>query len=30
VGLETGDDDLLKNINKGVTAKGHIERGKKR
>jgi len=29
VGLETGDDDLLKKINKGVTAKGHIEGGKK-
>ena len=29
LGLETGDDDLLKNIKKGVTAKGHVEGGKK-
>lgn len=29
VGLETGDDGLLKKINKGVTAHGHIEGGRK-
>jgi radical SAM superfamily enzyme YgiQ (UPF0313 family) len=29
VGLETGDDGLLKQINKGVTAHGHIEGGRK-
>jgi len=29
VGLETGDDDLLKLINKGVTAQGHIKGGRK-
>mgnify|MGYP000070607535 FL=1 len=29
VGLETGDDELLKLVNKGVTAKEHIEAGKK-
>jgi len=29
VGLETGDDDLLKRIKKGVTSKGHITGGKK-
>jgi radical SAM superfamily enzyme YgiQ (UPF0313 family) len=29
VGLETGDDGLLKKINKGVTAQGHIEGGRK-
>jgi len=29
VGLETGDDELLKKINKGVTAEGHIKGGKK-
>ena len=29
VGLETGDDDLLMYINKGVTAKEHIEAGRK-
>ena len=29
VGLETGDDDLLKNIKKGVTAEGHIKGGQK-
>ncbi len=29
VGLETGDDALLEKINKGVTAKGHIEGGRK-
>jgi radical SAM superfamily enzyme YgiQ (UPF0313 family) len=29
VGLETGDDGLLKKINKGITAHGHIEGGRK-
>jgi radical SAM superfamily enzyme YgiQ (UPF0313 family) len=29
IGLETGDDELLKKINKGVTAQGHIKGGKK-
>ena len=29
VGLETGDDALLKRIKKGVTAEGHIKGGKK-
>jgi radical SAM superfamily enzyme YgiQ (UPF0313 family) len=29
IGLETGDDDLLKRIKKGVTASGHIKAGKK-
>ncbi len=29
VGLETGDDDLLKYMNKGVTAEEHISAGKK-
>ena len=29
VGLESGDDELLKKIKKGVTAKGHIKGGKK-
>jgi radical SAM superfamily enzyme YgiQ (UPF0313 family) len=29
VGLETGDDGLLKKINKGVTAEGHIRGGRK-
>lgn len=29
VGLETGDDDLLKAIKKGVTAEGHIKGGQK-
>lgn len=29
VGLETGDDELLKKIKKGVTAEGHIKAGKK-
>ncbi len=29
VGLETGDDELLKRINKGVTAEGHIKAGTK-
>ena len=29
VGLETGDDGLLKKINKGVTAMGHIAGGRK-
>jgi radical SAM superfamily enzyme YgiQ (UPF0313 family) len=29
IGLETGDDDLLKKIKKGVTAEGHIKAGKK-
>jgi len=29
VGLETGDDDLLKRIKKGVTSAGHIKGGKK-
>lgn len=29
VGLESGDDDLLKKIKKGVTAEGHIKGGKK-
>ena len=29
IGLETGDDELLKKINKGVTAEGHIKGGKK-
>ena len=29
VGLETGDDDLLKRIKKGVTSDGHIKGGKK-
>ncbi len=29
IGLETGDDELLKYINKGVTAEGHIRAGKK-
>lgn len=29
VGLETGDDDLLKKIKKGVTAEGHIKGGRK-
>ena len=29
IGLETGDDQLLKKIKKGVTAEGHIKGGKK-
>jgi len=29
LGLETGDDDLLKKIRKGVTAQGHINGGQK-
>jgi radical SAM superfamily enzyme YgiQ (UPF0313 family) len=29
VGLETGDDELLKKINKGITAQGHIMAGRK-
>ena len=29
IGLETGDDDLLKKIKKGVSAEGHIKAGKK-
>jgi len=29
VGLETGDDELLSNVDKGVTAAEHIEAGKK-
>ena len=29
VGLETGDDGLLRNVNKGVSAQGHIEGGRK-
>ncbi len=29
VGLETGDDDLLKKIKKGVTSQGHIDGGRK-
>lgn len=29
VGLETGDDDLLRKVNKGVSALGHIEGGRK-
>jgi len=29
IGLETGDDELLKLINKGVTAEGHIKGGQK-
>ena len=29
VGLETGDDELLKYVNKGVTAQQHIEAGRK-
>jgi len=29
VGLETGDEDLLELINKGVTAQGHIKGGRK-
>ena len=29
IGLETGDDELLKKIYKGVTAEGHIKGGKK-
>jgi radical SAM superfamily enzyme YgiQ (UPF0313 family) len=29
IGLETGDDELLKKIRKGVTAEGHIKGGKK-
>ena len=29
IGLETGDDELLKKIRKGVTADGHIKGGKK-
>jgi radical SAM superfamily enzyme YgiQ (UPF0313 family) len=29
VGLESGDDDLLKKIKKGVTSDGHIKGGKK-
>ncbi|NNF98211.1 MAG: radical SAM protein [Desulfobacteraceae bacterium] len=29
LGLETGDNELLKKIKKGVTAKGHIKGGKK-
>jgi radical SAM superfamily enzyme YgiQ (UPF0313 family) len=29
VGLETGDDELLKRIKKGVTAEGHISGGRK-
>ncbi len=29
IGLETGDDELLKKIKKGVTADGHIKGGKK-
>jgi hypothetical protein len=28
VGLETGDDELLKKINKGITAQGHIKAGR--
>ena len=29
IGLETGDDELLKKINKGVTGEGHIKGGRK-
>ena len=29
IGLETGDDELLKKINKGVTAEQHIKAGRK-
>ena len=29
VGFETGDDDILKSVNKGVTAAGHIQAGQK-
>ena len=29
IGLETGDDELLKQIRKGVTSEGHIKGGKK-
>ena len=29
VGLETGDDELLKKIKKGVTAEGHVKAGRK-
>ncbi len=29
VGLETGDDELLRRMKKGVTAQGHIEGGRK-
>ncbi len=29
VGLETGDDDILNTVNKGVTAEEHIKAGKK-
>jgi radical SAM superfamily enzyme YgiQ (UPF0313 family) len=29
VGLESGDDDLLKKVKKGVTAQGHIDGGRK-
>ena len=29
IGLETGDEELLKKIKKGVTAEGHIKAGKK-
>ncbi len=29
VGLETGDDPLLKKINKGVTSEGHVKGGRK-
>ena len=29
VGLETGDDELLKRIKKGVTAEGHVKGGRK-
>ena len=29
IGLETGDDELLQKIRKGVTAEGHIKGGKK-
>lgn len=29
IGLETGDDDLLKKVKKGVTAEGHIKGGRK-
>jgi radical SAM superfamily enzyme YgiQ (UPF0313 family) len=29
VGLESGDDDLLKKIKKGVTSEGHIDGGRK-
>jgi len=29
IGLETGDDELLKHVDKGVTSEGHIRAGKK-